>query len=289
MEKSVIIKSILNKHKKRDPWFLDDYSVNPYEGCSFNCLYCYIRGSKYGENMEEGLSLKSNALELSNRAKKGQRGFVVMASATDAYMPLENKFKMSRSFLELFLKHRFPVHVITKSTLVTRDLDLLQDIDNNAILPPDLADLKRGVIISFSLSTLDKHVADKLEPGAPSPLERLETMKKCKAAGFLTGVNALPLLPFISDSPEQIGELIRVAKAHGADYVLAGGLTIFGTDKNSSKELYYKFLERHYPQLIPNYNKFYQSYYFPPKAYQARLKLVVDSLCDSYKIKNRIL
>jgi len=105
MEKSVIIKSILNKHKKRDSWFLDDYSVNPYEGCSFNCLYCYIRGSQFGENMEEDLSVKSNALEvldrqLGNRAKKGQHGFVVMASAADAYMPLENKYNLSRGFLE---------------------------------------------------------------------------------------------------------------------------------------------------------------------------------------------
>jgi len=293
MEKSITIKSILNKHKKRDSWFLDDYSVNPYEGCSFNCLYCYIRGSKYGENMEEGLSVKVNALEvldkqLGNRAKKDQRGFVVMASGTDAYMPLENKYRLTRGFIDLFLKHKFPVHVITKSTLITRDFDRLKEIDQTAILPKNLSHLKRGTIISFSLSTLDAEIAGKLEPGAPLPLERLATMKKCKEAGFLTGVNALPLLPFLSDTPEKIEELIKAAKDHGADYILAGGLTLFGTDKDSSKVLYFKFLERYYPHLIPEYKKLYRTFFFPPKEYQAHLKQVVDSLCFKYKINNRI-
>jgi DNA repair photolyase len=86
-----IVKSVLNKHKKRDNWFLDDYSVNPYEGCSCNCLYCYIRGSKYGENMAEHLFVKANITEvlekqLQLRAKKNQYGFVAVGSATDAYM-----------------------------------------------------------------------------------------------------------------------------------------------------------------------------------------------------------
>src|SRR5450432_2884846 len=94
------VKSVLNRHKRKDEWFLDDYSVNPYEGCGFNCLYCYIRGSKYGENMSEKLSVKSNALEildrqLFNRAKKDQRGFVVLASATDPYMEIEKSYKYS--------------------------------------------------------------------------------------------------------------------------------------------------------------------------------------------------
>ena len=85
------VKSVLNKHKKRDSWFPDDYSVNPYEGCSCNCLYCYIRGSKYGENMNDRLALKANAFEildkqLAARAKKNQYGIVTIGSATDAYI-----------------------------------------------------------------------------------------------------------------------------------------------------------------------------------------------------------
>ena len=88
------VKSVLNKHKKRDSWFLDDYSVNPYEGCGFNCSYCYIRGSKYGENLAEKITVKQNAVEildkqLATRAKKNQFGFIAVGSATDAYMQVE--------------------------------------------------------------------------------------------------------------------------------------------------------------------------------------------------------
>src|SRR5215510_12307884 len=103
------VKSVLNKHKKRDSWFLDDYSVNPYEGCSCNCLYCYIRGSKYGENMSEHLSIKANAIEvldkqLRNRAKKKQYGIVVVGSATDAYIRQEEEHKFTEGFLRLLLQ-----------------------------------------------------------------------------------------------------------------------------------------------------------------------------------------
>jgi len=88
MPHEIQVKSILNKTKRRDPWFLDDYTLNPYSGCSFNCLYCYIRGSKYGIHMEEKLSVKTNALELLEKAltlrsKKGQHGIIVLSSATD--------------------------------------------------------------------------------------------------------------------------------------------------------------------------------------------------------------
>src|SRR6478672_13123182 len=148
-----IVRSVLNKHKKRDSWFLDDYSVNPYEGCSCNCLYCYIRGSKYGENMEDGLAVKANALEvlerqLAVRAKKNQYGFVAVGSATDAYIHHEEKYRMTEGMLQLLLKYRFPVFISTKRTLITRDIELLKEIDKTAILPADLKDkLKRGLIL----------------------------------------------------------------------------------------------------------------------------------------------
>src|SRR5215510_9869176 len=143
------VKSVLNKHKKRDSWFLDDYSVNPYEGCSCNCLYCYIRGSKYGENMDEGLAVKSNALEvlekqLATRARKNEYGFVAVGSGTDAYIHHEEKFRLTEGMLQLLLKYRFPVFISTKCTLITRDIELLREIDKQAILPPDLSEsLKR--------------------------------------------------------------------------------------------------------------------------------------------------
>src|SRR5258706_14868475 len=178
------IKSVLNKHKKRDSWFLDDYSVNPYEGCSCNCLYCYIRGSKYGENMDEGLIVKSNALEvlekqLAARAKNIQYGIVTVGSAVDAYMNHEEKLRLTEGMLKLLLKYRFPVFISTKSTLILRDIDLLNEIDKAAILPSDLKEsLKRGVILSVSVSTTNEQITNMLEPGAATPTKRFNILKK---------------------------------------------------------------------------------------------------------------
>ncbi len=289
------VKSVLNKHKKRDRWFLDDYSVNPYEGCSCNCQYCYIRGSKYGENMEEGLLVKENALEvlekqLQLRAKKEQYGIVVVGSGTDAYMHHEAVHKMTEGMLKLLLKYRFPVFISTKSTLITRDIKLLKEIDTTAILPPDLKDsLKRGVILSVSISSMNEKVYSMLEPGATPPLKRLEILQQLKQEGFLVGVNAIPMLPFISDSGEELEKIIAASKAHGADYILVGGLTLFGNQAADSKTLYYKFLERYDPELVARYKSLYRIYPFPPKQYQEELKQRAESICAKYNLRTSIL
>jgi len=295
MVNEIQVKSILNKHKKRDDWFLDDYSVNPYEGCSFNCIYCYIRGSKYGENMAKTLSVKVNSSELlekqlSRRARKGGYGIITFSSSTEPYMPIEEKLKLTRKLLEIILKYKFPVHVLTKSKLVLRDLDLMKEIDKNAVLPSDLKPkLKYGAIISFSVSTLDEKLAKILEPGAPAPKERLETMKKCKEEGFLTGVCYIPVLPFISDTEEQLDEMIKTAKDYGADYVLVGALTLFGNGPADCKTLYYKFLERHFPELVPKYKSLFKIFFQPTKEYQEKLQERSSKICSKYKIKHRII
>lgn len=295
MINEIEVKSILNKHKKRDEWFLDDYSVNPYSGCSFNCIYCYIRGSKYGENMVKTLSAKINATkllekQLSRRAKKGEYGIIALSSATEPYMHCEEKLMLTRKLLEIILKFNFPVEIGTKSTLVLRDLDLLKEIDKNAILPTDLKPkLKHGAIISFSISTLNESLAKILEPGAPVPLKRLETMKKFKEEGFLTGVCFMPVLPFISDSEEAMEDTIRTTKEYGGDYIFISGLTLFGNGEADSKTLYYRFLEKYYPELLSKYKNLYRIFFAPSNDYQRKLGERTYNLCKKYQIKNRII
>lgn len=289
------VRSVLNKHKRRDSWFLDDYSVNPYEGCSCNCQYCYIRGSRYGENMEQGLAVKSNLpvvldKQLAARAKKGQYGFVAVGSATDAYLHHEREWRMTENILKVLLKYRFPVFVSTKTNLITRDLDLLKAIDREAILPDDLKDkLHRGVILSVSVSTLDQQISDSLEPGAIPPLQRLQLVKQLKQEGFLAGVNAIPLLPFISDTEEEMEKIIAAAKAYEADYVLAGGLTLFGNGPADSKTLYYKFLQRYDPSLLPRYETLYGNNFYTSYRYQEEIKQKAKRLCRKYDIRSSIL
>ncbi len=291
MVKEVKVRSILNKHKKRDEWFLDDYSVNPYYGCSFNCIYCYIKGSRYGSTE---LSAKINAPEildrqLRQRARKREHGIIALSSSTEPYMYVERKLELTRMILQKILKYRFPVEIATKSSLVLRDLDILEKIDNTAILPDDLAQrLSRGVIISFSISTLDEKLAKIIEPGAPSPKERLETMLKCKQEGFLVGVNYIPVLPFLSDSEENLDEMIKTAKDYGADYVLIGSLTLFGNKANDCRTLYYRFLNEYFPELVPKYKNLFRNSFAPPKRYQAKLAEMSERLCKKHGIRNRI-
>jgi len=295
MVAEIQVKSILNKHKKRDDWFLDDYSVNPYEGCSFHCIYCYIRGSKYGENMAKMLSVKINAPEvlekqLKRRAKKGEYGIIALSTSTEPYQKIEEKYKLTRKLLEIILKYRFPVHVLTKSKLVLTDLDLLKEIDKEAILPDDLKPkLKHGVIISFSISTLDEELARILEPGAPVPKERLETMQKCKKEDFLVGVDYIPVLPFLSDADEQLDEMIKIAREYEANFVLVGALTLFGNKPADCKTLYYKFLEKHYPELLPKYKSLFRIFSQPSKEYQKKLEEKSKRSCEKYGIKIRIV
>lgn len=289
------VRSVLNKHKKRDTWFLDDYSVNPYEGCGFNCSYCYIRGSKYGENLAEKITVKQNAVEildkqLANRAKKDQFGFIAVGSATDAYMQVEKDLMQTRKILEVILKHRFPVFISTKSTLISRDINLLKEIDKAAILPADLSSsFSHGVILSFSLSTLDEKIAKQIEPGAPSPLKRLETLSICNEHGLFAGINAMPLLPFISNTDQELEKMVMAAKNHSADFILAAGLTLFGNEPGDNKTLYYRFLEKNYPALTRQYDEIFGNNFYQPWSYQNELKKKIGEYCNKYGIKDSIL
>ena len=293
------VKSILNKHKKRDSWFLDDYSINPYEGCGFNCTYCYVHGSKYGENLAEKIIIKKDAVaildkQLASRAGKNEFGFIAVGSVTDAYMQVEEEIGLTRDLLKVILKHRFPVFISTKSELIKNDLGLLKQIDENAILPDDLKQNPgRGAIISFSFSTLDEKLANQIEPGAPAPHKRLKTLKHFSDSGFFCGINAMPLLPYISDTEEEIEKMVVSAKQYGANYILIAGLTLFGNEDpiaigRDSKQLYYRFLKTHYPHLLEKYEKMYGDVHYSSWKYQQELKKRGDELCRKYGIKNSI-
>ncbi|MBV6647001.1 MAG: radical SAM protein [Cyclobacteriaceae bacterium] len=287
----VQVKSILNKTKRRDPWFLDDYTINPYSGCSFNCLYCYIRGSKYGVNMAERLAVKENAIELLdrqlfNRAKKGQYGVIALSSATDPYLQLESKTGLTRGILEVISRHRFPLHLITKSDLVLRDLDLLKKVEERAVLPADLQ-VSRKVFLTFSFSTLDDDVNKIFELGATPPTKRLQALQKVKQAGFLTGASLMPLLPYITDTDSHLDYMFKSFAAIPVDYIFPASITLFGNGPADSKTLMLKAIAQEYPELLEKYEKLSSV----PKYlsnYKAKLKRRTDELLRRYKLSDRI-
>jgi len=149
----------------------------------------------------------------------GEYGFIAISSATEPWMYIEKKYRITRRCLDIIVKYRFPVHCLTKSTLILRDLDLLHEIDRNAILPSDLSELVHGTLITFSISSLDDKIAAIFEPNAPRPMDRLKTLEKVKDAGFYAGIAYMPVLPYISDSDDQLMEMIKTAKEFRADYI----------------------------------------------------------------------
>ncbi len=295
MPKEIEVKSVLNKTKRRDPWFLDDYTVNMYSSCSFNCLYCYIRGSKYGTNLENSLSIKKNAVQvlekqLASRARKKQYGIIVLSSATDPYLQIEEKYQLTRRALEVIAKYRFPVHVITKSSGIARDLDLLKIIDETAILPEDLQKrLGRGTIVSFSFSTLSDEVSKVFEPGATRPSVRLETLKQTVKQGFFTGVSLMPLLPFISDTKEHLNLLFSTFKACEVKYVMPATLTLFGHTKPDSRTLVLAAIRKHYPHLLERYERYFRASTEMPDYYRRAFQRKMQELGQEFELPNRIL
>lgn len=290
MAKEVLARTILNKHKRRDTWFLDDYSLNPYQLCDFNCIYCYIRGSKYGEKMKHRLAAKINApvlleKELLRRSKRKEYGFIALSSATEPWMHIEKEYRLTRECLKVIARFKFPVHCLTKSTLILRDLDLLEEIDKNAILPQDLSKIKRRVFITFSFSTLEENIAKIFEPNAPEPNERLKALQRIKENGFCTGIAYIPVLPFVSDSDEHLEEMIKTAREFGADYVFVGALTLYGV----GKEVYYTFIKKHFPELLPKYRQLFGTFSQLTKAYQLRLEEKTKKLCEKFGVKYKIL
>jgi DNA repair photolyase len=174
--------------------------------------------------------------------------------------------------------------------MILRDMDLMKDIRDVAILPDDLTDkLDNGVIVSFSFSTLDGELAEIIEPGAPSPMERLETMKEFSDAGFKTGIINMPVLPFLSDSDEAIQSMVKTAKNYGAHYVLYSGLTLYGTDNDDCKTLYFNFLREHHPELLKEYEKLFQKSFASSKNYQHDVASRFSEISHEYGVKNMII
>ncbi|WP_420572474.1 radical SAM protein [Kordia sp.] len=295
MIKEIQAKSVLNKTKKRDTWFLDDYTFNPYQSCSYNCLYCYIRGSKYGTNLATSLSVKTNAIELlekqlKKRAEKGEYGFIVLSSVTDPYINIERDYQLTRRALEIILKYRFPVHIITKSTMVERDFDLLKQIHQQAILPDDLqSKLSGGTLITFSFSTVDDEIGKIFEPGAPKPSLRIETLQKAIKANFHAGVSLMPLLPFITDTTEHLEKLFSTFKNAGAKYVMPATLTVFGNGKADSKTLILNAIKKHYPELEARYLRYFSNSHQLPVFYRNAFYLKMKELAEVYQLRDRII
>jgi DNA repair photolyase len=279
-------KSILLKRGKIDSWFVSRYGMNLYRGCSHSCVYCDGRSERYRVDgvFGENVAVKTNALELLRKELKpiGRRvklkpGYVMVGGGVgDSYQPVEEKYQLTRKALQLLCEYRWPVHVLTKSTLVERDLDIIKRINQ-----------QNRAIVSFSFSSADDAVSAVFEPNVPSPTERLKTIAKFKREGIACGMFLLPVIPFITDTPEMIAETLRKAHDVGVDFVVFGGMTL---KAGRQKDHFYKVLNAKQPELVARYEEIYPANEWgqATDAYYASLNLIFNQTAKMLGLPRRM-
>lgn len=272
MAEYIKTKTILSRlNGSPDPYFGISYSMNLYRGCQHQCIYCDSRSTVYRLGDLSKIRIKQNALsllekELKNKRKKGTVG---TGSMNDPYMPVEKGEELTRQALKLLLKFKFPVHVITKSDLVTRDIDILAGIG------------KTYSAVSFTITTPDDELSQIIEPGAPVSSKRFSAMQKLAEAGIYTGVLITPVLPFITDKEDHILKLVGQAKNSGASYIIAWmGMT----QREGQREYYYNKLDKHFPDLRYRYAQTFSLNYQCSSPSASKLYNVFKEACLKYDI-----
>jgi DNA repair photolyase len=236
------------------------WSLNPYRGCVHRCQFCFA--STTHQYLELGDSaaffgiilVKTNLPEVLQEelGRRRRRELVAVGTATDPYQPAEGRYRLTRRCLELFARFRTPVSLVTKGTLVLRDIDVLQDLDRRG-----------GVTVCLSIPTVDAEIWRRTELGTPPPWQRLKVLERLVAAGLHAGVLLAPLLPGLSATPEQITRTVRAAAERGACFI---GSNLLHLDAGI-RDYFLGFLEREYPELLDGYRRLYRTKY-APKAYQ---------------------
>jgi DNA repair photolyase len=240
-------RSILNRTKPNMPF---RWTVNPYRGCEFGCKYCYARYTHEFMEMEptdfeDKIYAKAAAGHLLRQelGRIDRKDGIAIGTATDPYQPAERRFGRTRSILEVFARERGRhLGIITKSDLIVRDIDLLQEIARANVL-----------CVHITITTLKEKLARMLEPRAPRPDLRLDAVRRLAEAGLVVGVNPNPIMPGITDSERSLDRLARASRDAGA--VTFGGGPLFLMP--SAQAVFFPFLEREFPELLPRYRQLY--------------------------------
>lgn len=232
---TVPAKTIVHKNKST-AWFGTEYTMNLYKGCCHGCIYCDSRSACYGVQDFDTVRVKENALALVRDGLRARirTGVVATGSMSDPYNPFERELLLTRHALELLGAYGFGVAVATKSDLITRDADLLREIKAQS-----------PVLCKITVTTTDEALAAKLEPRAPTPRARLAAIEQLARQGIFTGILLMPVLPFLTDSPQSVRALVRAAASAGARFVYpAFGVTL----RQNQRNYFLQKLEEAFPE-----------------------------------------
>lgn len=243
-------KHLLHRNKSTE-WFGTDHTMNLYRGCCHGCLYCDSRSSCYQNPDFDRVKAKADALRIlrDDLARKVKPAFITMGSMSDPYNPFEESLQLTRHALELIDAYQCGVAAATKSSLITRDIDLYRSIQSHS-----------PVICKLTVTTADDALAAKVEPHAPPPSKRLEALETLAGAGVFAGVLLMPVLPFVEDSAENVLSVVDSAARAGAKFVYAA----FGvTMRDGQRDYFLNGLDRVFPgeRIGEKYRRKYGSRY----------------------------
>lgn len=250
-----------------------DLNINIYRGCTHGCIYCDSRSSCYQIDDFENVMVKENALDLLGQelAKKRSKGIITSGSMSDPYVHIEKDLQYTRKMLEIILEYGFGINILTKSALILRDLDLYRKIN-----------AKNRAIVNLTITTFDDKLCSILEPHVSKTSERFEVLKTFSQAEITTGIWLGPILPFINDTPENIGRIVDAAHEAGVSYILVFdfGLTL----RTGNREYFYAQLDRHFPGLKYDYQRLYGNQFEVPSLNRTKLWEVFLERCQKYGI-----
>ena len=270
----VAAKRIINEVPSRSPVPFR-WTINVYRGCSHACTYCFARpthsylGLNIGEDFDRKIVVKINAVERV-RAEladpRWQGDSIAMGTNTDPYQRAEGKYRLTRGVLQALAERGNPVSILTKSPLVLRDLDVLTD-----------AAARTSVQVNLSIGTLDERVWRSTEPGTPHPRRRLSALRTLAEAGIRTGALVAPVLPGLSDQPEQLRELTQAILDTGGHVVGVSALHL----RPGTREHFLQWLAGFDPDLYRNYLRRYRDGAYAPPQYSQWLRSVVTEASPS--------
>jgi DNA repair photolyase len=254
------------------------WTINPYRGCEFACKYCYARYThefmemRDGVDFEQKIYVKQHAANLLRQelrhVKPGEQ--IAIGTATDPYQPAERRFEVTRGILEELARHHgLELGLITKGNLVLRDLDLLKEINRN-----------NRLFVNLTITTMDVDLARILEPRAPRPDLRMETVRRLNLEGIAAGVSCSPVIPGITDTSRNLEAVVRATAEAGGKHIFANPLFL----KPCSAAVFLPFLQKEFPQLVASYQERYKDRAFLPKTYANRISQLMARLREKYRI-----
>lgn len=251
-------------------WFGIDYNMNIYKGCSHGCIYCDSRSGCYGIDNFNEVKAKKGALQIirTELKRKIRTGVVGTGSMSDPYNPMEREYGLTRGGLELIAKYGFGVAIATKSPLVTRDIDILKEIQKHS-----------PVLIKMTVTTCDDALCKIIEPHVAPTSERLKAIKELSEAGIVCGLLLMPVLPFIEDNEDNIREIVRQAALNGAKFIYpAIGMTL----RENQREYYFDALDKHFPGVKEKYIMHFGNSYECRSVEIEKLWKVFTTECKKY-------